>query len=557
MLSPRIAALLIGTLAAFAPSAGFAQSSGFDQISAPLRLRSSYFGWGASVTASAGYSDNIDLRSDGLREGSFIQSNTFSGSAVISTPRFTGVASGDVTLSYLSKAREKFAVDQRVGATTTTTLADNLLYLDVSGSTSRQLLGENARFSANLTSARGQQVNVSAVSASPYLHRTFPNGAKGELRYRFSQVFIGDTRADANPFRGGLLNNSTTQEASAIYQTEDLFERLQIVASAYGDSTVEKGSTFAPEFRYRQGTGGLTVRYSLTDQFALSGAVGYDKVVTRSGFASSSFNDEALTGVYWRGGFTARPGPRTLLRAEYGQRYGKGFVSGEFSYDLSKRAQIYASADRRLDTRARGVDSQFSEFQQSTLSFVDRLRDGGSVDARQVADLASQLASRGQSSQSIGIGTFNTVTGGLRGVWGRTTVNASGAYEKADFGFRTVRSYDANLFIERRLARRLSIYSNGFYRRSKSDFDPTICETNPFLFGFSANTPGFDPVAACQSFALQNGRTDTVGGRFGARWRIYENLSAFGEYSHTKRFGGGSDLRYDENAVLAGVKLDF
>lgn len=523
----------------------------------PLRLRSEYFGWGASVSPRVGFSDNINLAPKGLETSAATTSLAFSGAAIVSRRRFTGVISGDLDLSYITRGADKFGVNQRIGAASTTTVADNLLYVDVAGSTSRQLLGENARFSANLNAARGQRVDVSNYAVSPYFFRKFSDGSVGELRYRFSQVFVGDRGADANPFRGDFLNDSTTQEASARYQSPELFQRLKFAAEVYGNRTIEDGSVIAPRFKYEQGTAQTSLELALTDTFALSGGVGYDDIKTDVALAPTLFNDDDLTGFFWRAGFTARPGRKTYLRAEYGRRYGKEFVSGEFTYNLSNNMRVVAGADRRFQTRAQGVSSQFRDLSQEILDFADRLREGDAMDPRAIIDSATRYTATGFAAQSIGLGTFDTAYARTIGKWGRTEIVGGASYENADFGFRKVKSYGADVNLRRQLTRRLTAYGGAFYRHYDTDFDIGLCQSSPFLFGFDVNAPLFNPVTACQDYAFRNGKTDTIGGRVGAQYRIYENLSAFGEYTRTNRLGESPLLEYKENAFLAGVTLEF
>lgn len=553
----RTAALAGAALAAATGAA--AQNNlgpGGNEPQAPLKLRSNYFGYAASVSPRVGYSDNINLAPKGLEQDSAIFSNLFTGAAIYSAPRLTGIISGDLDLSYITRGSD-FAVNQRIGAAATATVVDNLLYVDGGGSTSRQLLGENARFSNNINAARGQQVNVHNYSVSPYFYRQFANDAVGELRYRFSQVFVADRGADANPFAANLLNDSKSQEVTATYQSRTFFNRLQLIARAYGNRTTEDGSVLAPSFQYEQGSVQLGGEYALNTKFSLSGAVGYDEVDTNIDLVPGLFNDGELSGVFWRAGFTARPGRKSFIRAEYGNRYGDQFASGEITYNLTRGVAFSAGADRTFQTRAQGVSSQFTALQQSTLDFAESLREGETLAPRAVIAAANRFANTGVNAQSVGLGTFDSAYASLRGKWRRTEIQARANYEKADFGFRTVDTYGGELSLRRQVSRKLTAYGSAFYRRTQTDFDPATCQTSPFLFGFDATQPGFDPVAACADYALANGETDTIGGRVGAQYQIYENLSVFGEYVRTNRLAESPLLEYGENAVVAGVTLDF
>ncbi|MEE2692499.1 MAG: hypothetical protein VX640_13255 [Pseudomonadota bacterium] len=544
------AALLAGA-ACIVASTAMAQTA---EPTAPLRLRSDYFGWGASVSPRVGYTDNLNLAPDGLEEDSFIFSNLFSGGAIISKPRFTGIVSGDLDLSFLEQGSD-FVVNQNIAAASTATVVENLLYFDLAGSTSRQLVGENARFSSNINAARSQRADVHSYSASPYFYREFSDNSAAELRYRFSQVFVGDRNAGANPFAGGLLNDSTTHEAVAAYDTGSRFGRLNLLLTAYGNRTVEDGSAFAPDFEYEQGSFTSAVRFALTDNFALSGAVGYDEVNTDA--VPGLYDDDALSGVFWRAGFTAKPGRKTSIRLEYGERYDDDFIDASVSYEISSRFRFTAGAGRSFETRAQSISGQFRALQRDTLDFADRLRDGAELSADSIVNVANRVARGSTRSQSVGIGVSNHAFASLVGAFDRFEVSARGSYENTDFGYRQNEIYTLSLDARRQISRRITAYGGAYYRHSDTTVDQAICQASPFIFGFDVSDPLFDPVAACLGFALQNGRTDTVGGRVGASYRLYENVSAFGEFSHATRFAETPTLEYGENNVLVGLTIDF
>ncbi|HXI85990.1 MAG TPA: hypothetical protein VNH64_00920, partial [Parvularculaceae bacterium] len=520
----------------------------------PLRLRTNYFGYSASVSPRVAYSDNFNLSPNGSKQSSAFVSNVFSGAAIYSGKRFTGVINGDLDLSYLTRTAN-FAVNQNIGAASTLTIVDNLAYLDVDGSTSRQLLGENARFSNNIDAARGQRANVHTYSASPYLYHQFADQSSAQLRYRFSQVFVGDKKADANPFGRNFLNDSTTQEASAVYDTGHAFSRLHLTASAYANRTIEQGSVVFPRSRYDQGTGMIEGQYAITDRFALSGAVGYDDINTKT--TPSFFDDNMLSGVFWRAGFVAQPGRRTYLRLEYGRRYDNDFVDASFSYKFTDRVRFTAGARQSFETRGQTISGQFLDQERSLLEFADQLRQGAELPADSVIATANRLAYTTLNSHTSGLGLSKTAQGSLQAVFERTEFSLTGFYQDTNFGFREDRSIAGTLNARRDLSRRLSVYGSGFYRRTKSTFDPATCLTSPFLFGFDVNATGFNAILSCLAFASQNGLANTAGGRLGAAYRVYKNLSAFGEYAHSKRWAKSSILEYDENSAVAGVTLDF
>jgi uncharacterized protein (PEP-CTERM system associated) len=547
--------LLAGAACAAASGAVAAVKTRFSDDDAPLRFRSDYFGYTASVSLRAGYTDNINLAPSGLKEDAATLSTLFSGAAIYSTPRLTGIISGDLDLSYITEGSD-FAVNQNIGAAATLTVADNLAYIDFAGSTTRQLLGDNARFSQNINAARQQRANVHTFSASPYLYREFADASNATLRYRFSQVLLGDDDAGANPFGDDLLNDSASHEILAGYSTGQSFERLRVALSAYGNKTVEDGSVIFPRFEYEQATGTVEGQFALTDVFGLSGAIGYDDINTES--IVVFFNDDELSGLFWRAGFFARPGRRTDIRIEYGERFDNGFIDASLSYKLSDRITFSAGAGQSFESRAQYVNSTFIQSQRQTLAFADAIREGQELSPRDVVEAANRFAGSGYYGQTGGIGVNENAYAALNGIFDRTEVAIFGSYSDTDFGFRRNEYFTGGINVRRELSRRLAGYAGVFVRGAETTIDQAVCQTNPFLFGFDVTAPLFDPVAACLQFALNNGRTTTFGGRVGMAYRLYENLSLFGEYAHTQRVAADNNLlEYGENAVFAGVTLDF
>ncbi|MEM9013889.1 MAG: hypothetical protein AAGB02_02165 [Pseudomonadota bacterium] len=551
-----------------------AQFSG--NTTAPLTLRSDYFGYAASVSPRVGFTDNINLASEGAREEEYSFSTLLNLSAIASKPRVTGVFLGDIDLSYLAN-QDEFVVNQNVGAAATFTGVDNWLYLDVAGSSQRQLLGDNARFSNSLNSARNQRANVHSYSVSPYLHHRMADNSAYELRYRFSQTFIDDSDTDANPFDGDLLNDSQTHEVLASYESGNLFERVKFRTGVYGNRTKEDGtdlilvdpvtgaalldpSTGAPIgqfFEYEQGSAFAEAQVALSDNFALSGAVGYDEIDTDLA-AEIFFDDEDLSGVFWRAGFSARPSRRTNIRLEYGERYGDDFIDASVFYELSSRFLFSASASRTFQTRAESNLSLFRSASRQILEFADRLREGQELSPREVVERTNQFAGGyGDRSQTIGLGTTNAANAALTAQYDRTQFTGAAFYSDTDFGFRENTSFGLSLNVDRRLSRRLTGYGNFTWRSTDTTVDTSTCESNPTFFGLDPSAPMFDPMTACATLAGDNGKTNTLIGSIGASYRLVENVSAFAEYSHAERFSENAALEYGENSILAGITLEF
>ena len=519
---------------------------------AQLRFRNDYFGYGLSVGPRATYTDNINLSSDINKEDEVATSIAGNGSAIWSTNRVTAIIDGSLDVSYLIDSGDLVA-SQDVGAVGTITLAENLFFIDAAGSTSRQLAGENARFSRNINSGRAQRVNVHNLALSPYLNRRFDDGSAAELRYRISQVIIGDTPGGVG---GNFNSDSRTQEAIASYQTGERFDRVQLAFTAYGNKTREYGSVVIGDFEFEQATGLVEAQFALTERFALSGAAGYDEVGTTA--PPQFIPADQLSGLFWRAGFRARPGRRTDIRLEYGKRYDDDFLDANISYDLSNRLNFAASASRSFRSRAQAVSTQYEALQRRTLDFVERLREGETGDAEAIVDALTRSNRQRFSAQNIGFGIANEANARLSALFGaRSTASLYGFYSDTDFSFRQITTYGGGLGATHQLSRRLSAFGDLFYRYVDSDVELASCLADPRLFGLDINFPGFDPVVECGDLVAQNGVTNTVGGRFGASYRLVRNASVFGEYSHTERFSENPLLEYGENTFTAGLQVEF
>ncbi|WP_375207167.1 hypothetical protein [Hyphococcus sp.] len=547
-------ALLAGASLGVFATASLAQVSAPD---APLKMQTDYFGYAASASARVGYSDNINLQRSGLAEDEFIMSTLFTGGAIASTPRVTAIILGDLDFSYLINDSD-FAVNQNIAATSTFTGVENWLYLDLSGSTSRQLLGDQARFSGNINAGRNQRADVHSYSASPYVFHEFSDGSTTELRYRFSQVFVDEEGSLSSFFTGNSVSDSITHEVLAQYDTGRKLDGMRVRLTGYGSDTTEDGVSIFPDIEYKQAFASADLQFALTNRYALSGGIGYDEVETE-GAAAQFFSDDNLSGFFWRAGITGRPGPRSSFRIEYGERYGDDFIDASARYQISQRFVFTAGANRTFRTRAQSVSSQFQTTQRETLEFADRLREGQELSARSIIEAANWYSS-GRSfgnAQTNGVAVTNSANASLIGDFDLTELSLNGFYSDDDFGYRQIETYGATLNLRRRMTRRVTGYGSVQYRRADSAFDTATCEANPLIFGLDTMDPLFDPVTSCASLAAQNGVTNTVIGQIGASYRIYKNASVFAEFSHTKRFSPNDLLEYDENNILAGITVDF
>ncbi|MCB2114055.1 MAG: hypothetical protein R3C42_05270 [Parvularculaceae bacterium] len=539
------AALAIGNAAALAQNQGSGPG-------APLKFRNSYFGYGLAVGPRVTYTDNISLAPDGLRDGEFAAGVSTDASAIYSNNRFTGIFDGTLDVSYLTDQSEIVA-SQDIGAVGTATIADNLFYVDLGASSSRQLAGEDARFSHNVNAGRNQRVNVHDFAVSPYLNRRFGDGSAVELRYRFAQAFIESNSTNLN--RTIFDRNSRTQEVVATYDSGRALDRLNVALTAYGNRTRDYGAQLLQDYEYERGTLQGDFQFGLSDRFALAGSIGYDEVDTSA--PTNFISEDELSGVFWDAGFRLTPGRKTDILLKYGRRYGNDSINGYIRYDVTERIHFAANASRTFQTRALASATQYQAMQRRTLDFVENLRAGGSGDASGIVDALTRVARQRFGVQQIGLGVADNVNASLAGVFGRTTLTMAGHYRDVDYGFRQIETIGVTGGIRRAMSRRMTAYSNVFYRRADSTADLTACLADPTQFFLDPTAPGFDAAASCGAVAGFQGTNTTVGGRIGISYRVYQNVSAFGEYAHTERFSQNPGLEYGENTVTAGLQLEF
>jgi uncharacterized protein (PEP-CTERM system associated) len=539
-------ALLAGANIAMGHAA-FAQQT---DVTAPIRMQTEYFGYGASVSPRVSYSSNANLAPDGFENGEIYVSSILAGNAIYSARRFTGLITGDLDFSYLTD-RGDFVVNQNVAALGSFMVAEDLFYIDVAGSTGRQLVGDNARFSSNLNSGRNQRTNVHTISASPYLIQEFENGVEAEARYRYSQTWFGNERGAF----AGLLPNSRSQEVSASANTGKAINRAKFGVGVYGSRNTESGSSIAPLIEFDQASVLGEAEVAVSERFALTGGVGYDEV--SSDQLGGLFNLDDLSGVFWKAGFNARPGRKTQIKLQYGRRYGDDFVAGDMSYQISRRFAFSASASQELRSRAQSSQADIRDGAAQAFLFADQLRDGAYLSPEGLISAATEVGSR-YRAQSVGIAVRQNAGVALTGVFDRTVVALRGNYSDEDFGYRQILTYSGGLNVQHQLSRKLSAYGDFFYRFADTSIEISECVAEPRFFGFDPSAPFFtDALTVCTDFAAVNGRSNTVGGRIGARHQIYKNVAAFGEVGHTTRFSPISVLEYGENHVSAGLILDF
>src|SRR5690606_36226703 len=106
------------------------------------------------------------------------------GSSARVTAGFNGSLAG---VHQLGGGDEGFSLDPSIAGSSTTEIAEDLLFFDLSASVSRQLLDSRESTSASGASTSNRDL-VATVTASPYLVHRLGDFANAEWRYSFSPV---------------------------------------------------------------------------------------------------------------------------------------------------------------------------------------------------------------------------------------------------------------------------------------------------------------------------------------------------------------------------------
>ncbi|MEM8935166.1 MAG: hypothetical protein AAGC77_02015, partial [Pseudomonadota bacterium] len=288
------------------------------------------------------------------------------------------------------------------------------------------------------------------------------------------------------------------------------------------------------------------------------GAVGYDEIELEDG-AEAFFDEDALSGFYWRAGVTGRPNRRTDIRVEYGERYDGDFIDANITYDVTPRIRVVARAGRSFQTRTQQIDSRTRVAQIDALDFADQLRQGAELSARQVISAAGDLSSTlsGAGAQAVGVSVTNDASAGLIYYRDRWNIGASVTYEDSDFGVRDSEVYGAQINASRRLNKATTARAAVRYRNVDSSGTLDDCFAAPADFGIDDMADPSVINAACTAISGDNGQSETVIASVGISYQLFENIALFGQASHTERFAADNLLEYDETAASVGLTLEF
>lgn len=384
-----------------------------------------------SVGSSVTVTDNVDLEPDEDKEAAVITTVGPSATVTVDGNRLDLVFAGGVALQHFSNDNS-FQIDQNVRGSATAELWDDWLFLDLDGSTRRQLVDSGSRVTAS-SSGRGDRETVTVLEASPYLAHSFGNWADSELRYRHTEAFSDttDSSQDEQSFR--LDSGSRfTRTAGAL-----LAEHVR------SESDSDSSSRFADD-EFERTTGQLSGQYALWRRFSLTGLAGYDEIDAES--------SRDLSGPFYQFGIDTRPGPRTEFALAIGKRYDDLWITGDFRHDITERLSLTGSINRVLET--------------TTDRLADRQR--GNVLDPVTGELVTEDL-EDDSEEGVAVTWRGDL--GLEGIYGRNVLNVDLIYVDRQFDTDSDTTYGLRGGWSRQLSRLWSSRLTGF--ATHVDDEPT------------------------------------------------------------------------------------
>lgn len=438
-----------------------------------------------NATASETFSDNIDQDPDGSREAGFVTRAGPGISISGESARVVGAINADLIGVYQAGGEDDgFSLDPAISGTSTTELASDTLFFDLSASVERRLLDPRDATSGSGASTQNRDL-VAVMTASPFLVHRLGDFADVEWRYRFSPVLVDSSG------EGDSLNH----DASLIISSGEGFSKfgwtltnLAGLEDRSDESNIETAST------------DLGLRYSLWHGFALMAGVGYEHRI------GDEDEDDNFNGVTWRGGFQYQPHSDLSFQASYGHSNNDDNLNASLDYEIGPKTSLTASYEEVLES---GQGRAVSDLERATID-----PDTGEVIIRNDDPFTFNDETTRSKTLRIGLSHEDGVNRfgftGLRGTdeggsegdeefyeaaisWSRSlsdelTFNTRASYEHSEFDEdnRTDDTYLATMGLNYQLSESIGTFmSYSFQTRDSSDEEESFTE-NALTIGVNA-----------------------------------------------------------------------
>lgn len=473
-----------------------------------------------TLSSSVGVTDNVDAEGEGAKNSGALLDALYSTAIRAKGARASGAI--DYTLGLykiFGSAEEDFRVDNDLLAVGSAELWRDLLFIDVQGSSIRQLTQPTGRVTSqsqltggsnSLTSpALGGQdtTQVTLFDVSPYLVRDFGTLAQGEARYRFRKAFTGE-QGVGNPqsHLGRLLTRTGTAFSQPALTSLIEVEEVSGTTGRPLLSTEPTPAEVASSGLSRQ-TGAVMAQYPIMRGLFLLGTVGYERI-------DSDSLQNNIDGPIGAAGLRFAPSPRTSAEVMVGWRYERLNVNATLSYALTPNISILADYKDYIGTVFDSIDAIPLAIDANTGQFINS--DTG----------------RRARQEAVAIGLSSEVFFGHRfrasvtGQYETQVIQLSGIYEMREYDFSSnVTEWRVTLDYSRMISRSVTGRLSASYLSNMTD----------------------DPKTTA----------NTILSSVGLSYVLTENVSVDLVYGFSKRLSAANVEGYSTHLVTAGLTYRF
>ena len=271
----------------------------------------------------------------------------------------------DYTLSYEEylETSELSSRSHRLLGSGNTELIREHLFVDAQTSFNRVTDDRTGAISNVDRNLGDNQTEVFNYRISPRYVFNIGSFARSSTQYTFSETVFDPLNDDSDG--NNAPSDTTTNRISQVFSSGNDFTQLSwAVTGQY-----RRSSRSESDDNFTTKSGEVSAEYAVNRMFSLIGSAGYEDLND-----GSVANDDSLFGEIWTVGARWRPGPRTNLSFEYGQRYDDDFYRGNGSFVITPTLRANVSYDITVDIEQSAADNAFL--------FIGQDEQGNFIDTR-------------------------------------------------------------------------------------------------------------------------------------------------------------------------------
>lgn len=271
----------------------------------------------------------------------------------------------DYTLSYeeyLEETELSSRTHRLLGSGNTELIREHL-FVDAQTSFNRVVDDRTGAISNVDRNLGDNQTEVFNFRVSPRYLFNIGGFARSTTRYTYSETVFDPLNDDSDD--NDSPSDTSTNRISQVFSSGTDFTQLSWAVTA----EYRRSSRSDSDNNFTTKSGEARAEYAINRMFSVLGSAGYedlnDNTVT---------DDDELFGEIWTVGARWRPGPRTNLSFEYGQRYDDDFYRGNGSFQFSPTLRANVSYNITVDIEQSAADNAFL--------FIGQDEEGNFIDTR-------------------------------------------------------------------------------------------------------------------------------------------------------------------------------